>query len=251
MIKKIHYCWFGGNPLPDDTMKYMESWKKFCPDYEIICWDENNYDVNSCSFTEQAYKSKKWAFISDYARADILHKEGGLFLDTDVELLKNMENLMDTSFIGFESKNYVNAGLVLYAKNRQEEFFKLLMEKYKKIDFDVNNLSNITSPIIYTNLLKRYGLKCNNTKQTVCGLTVYPTEYFQPIIGDFAVGKKKITDNTYSIHHYSATWLNESDKKLMNMLKKYGVFWGRLFFYLIHPIKAMKRIKEKRRSYDN
>ena len=95
--KILHYCWFGNNPLPAETVQYMESWKKFLPDFEIMRWDESNFDVHSVPFTEQAYKEKKWAFVSDYVRCYALYKYGGLYLDTDVEVIRRLDDLFDTS----------------------------------------------------------------------------------------------------------------------------------------------------------
>ena len=91
--KKIHYCWFGENPMPDKDLENIESWKKFCPDYEIIRWDESNYDVNKIPYIKEAYECKKYAFVSDYARLDIIYHEGGIYLDTDVEIIKNIDFL--------------------------------------------------------------------------------------------------------------------------------------------------------------
>lgn len=92
--KIIHYCWFGGNILPDKVQKCIESWKRYCPDYKIICWNESNYDVNKIRYTKEAYKEKKWAFVSDYARLDIIYENGGIYLDTDVELICGMDILL-------------------------------------------------------------------------------------------------------------------------------------------------------------
>ena len=115
MVKILHYCWFGGAPLPESTVKYMETWKKFLPDYEIKRWDESNFDVNSVPFVAEAYAAKKWAFVSDYVRAYALYHEGGLYVDTDVEFIKGIDDLTGTSFIGFELVNCVNPGIILYA----------------------------------------------------------------------------------------------------------------------------------------
>ena len=106
--KVIHYCWFGKNPLPDDAKKCIESWKKYCPDYEIIEWNESNYDITKNKYMESAYKEKKWAFVSDYARVDVIYQYGGIYLDTDVEVKKSFNDLLDNDSIwGFEEKNFI------------------------------------------------------------------------------------------------------------------------------------------------
>ncbi|MBR4241618.1 MAG: hypothetical protein IKR97_05300, partial [Eubacterium sp.] len=101
--KKIHYCWFGGNPLPDSVLKCIESWKHFCPDYEIIQWNEENYDINKFQYAKEAHDAKKWAFVSDLARLDIVYNEGGIYLDTDVELIRSLDSLLDNKcFLAIE-----------------------------------------------------------------------------------------------------------------------------------------------------
>ena len=110
--KKIHYCWFGNNPLPESVQRCIESWKKYCPGYEIIEWNEGNYNINKIPFIEKAYKEKKYAFVSDYARLDIIYNEGGIYLDTDVELIKNIDPLLEHScFLALESCGAVATGL--------------------------------------------------------------------------------------------------------------------------------------------
>ena len=241
MIKKIHYCWFGKNPLPEKTEKYIESWKKYCPDFEIKLWNEDNFDVNSSEFTKNAAKHGKWAFVSDYARAVILYDEGGLFVDTDVELIKGLEDLTDKSFMGFENQSLVAPGLIIYAKETHLPFFKKVIERYNSIDFDIDNMSDITSPIIYSGILEEYGLKRNNTKQEIDGIVIYPSEYFQPYGENWRAGKLTITENTRSIHHYDATWYDKYQIADLKLRKKYGEKWGRVFFSLRYPFHAVKR----------
>ena len=102
MEKKIHYCWFGGKPLPRKVKQCIKTWKKFLPDYEIIEWNEQNFNIKSCTFVEQAYENKKWAFVSDYARIYALYKEGGIYFDTDVKVLKDINNIIDKEmFLGY------------------------------------------------------------------------------------------------------------------------------------------------------
>ena len=251
MIKKIHYCWFGKKPLPEKTEKYIESWKKYCPDFEIKLWNEDNFDVNSCEFAKKASQEKKWAFVSDFARAVILYNEGGLFVDTDVELIKGLEDLMDKSFMGFEIEDTVNPGLIMYANEIHLHFFEKVIERYKELDFSVENMSNITSPIIYSKILEDYGLKRNNTKQEIDGIVIYPSDYFQPLGDDWKSGKLYITDNTRSIHHYDASWYETNEKTYLFYRKKYGEKKGRIFFSLCHPFLAIKRFHKSNNRFWN
>lgn len=243
MIKILHYCWFGGNPLPPSVVKYMESWKKFCPDFELKLWDENNFDVHSVPFVHEAYEAKKWAFVSDYVRTYALYEEGGLYVDTDVEFIKPIVDLIENSFIGFETPDIVNPGLILYAKVPKQDFFGKVLKHYNQLHFSDEVKSEISSPNIYTKILKEEGLILDNSLQQVGEIIVYPTEYFQPL-GDSRYGlKKQFTVNTRTIHHYDASWLNKIEKEYYFLRKKYGNFWGKVFFTFKHPIIAFNKLK--------
>lgn len=240
-IKTLHYCWFGGNPLPESAVKYMKSWQKFCPDFAIKRWDETNFDVNSVAFVREAYAAKKYAFVSDYVRTYALYMEGGLYVDTDVEFVKSIDDLLNTSFMGFENPHIVNPGLILYANSPQQEIYGKILQYYDKMHYDDRVNSSISSPNIYTKILGDYGLNKSNELQTVGEITVYPTEYFRPL-GDKRFGiKKKITDNTRTIHHYDASWLDRREKQLYLLKMKHGNFCGKLIFVFKHPIYSLKR----------
>ena len=132
--KKIHYCWFGGNELPDLAIKCIESWKKYCPDYEIIEWNETNFDLECCDFVKEAYKAKKWAFVSDYARLKVVYDNGGIYLDTDVELVKSLDILLqEKCYFGEETTGYVATGLGFGAENgnRTSDFFPLCINSLR------------------------------------------------------------------------------------------------------------------------
>ncbi len=241
MIKKIHYFWFGKNPKPDAVINCKKSWEKYCPDFEIIEWNEDNFDFSDCEFARDAYAARKWAFISDYARAKVLYKEGGVVLDTDVELLKPLDDdLLSSTFFGFEDDRNVNPGLIMYANVPMVDFFREAIELYKSIKFDCDNLGNITSPILYSKLLVAHGVKLNGQKQSVDGITIYPKEYFNPI-GLGLDKNARITDNSYSIHHYDASWISDDDRELFLLRKTKGEKKGRFIYTLKHPIKAFKR----------
>lgn len=211
--KKIHYCWFGENPIPDKYKKWMESWHKYCPDYEIIEWNESNYDITKNKYMYQAYKQKKWAFVPDYARLDIIYSEGGIYLDTDVELVKNLDDfLYQDGYAGFESEKYVAFGLGFGAR-KGLPIIRELRDQYNDMEFPEANVSNnlVASPVIQTHFLVNKGLKQDGSYQTVNGLTIYPERV---LCGKSMVsGKILIGDETKSVHHYDGSWLDKEHKK--------------------------------------
>lgn len=220
--KKIHYCWFGGNPLPASAKKCIESWKKFCPDYEIIEWNEKNFDIDSCKYARQAYDAKKWAFVSDYARFKILYENGGLYFDTDVEMIKSPAEVVACgNFMGMEKNEEsllafgipcgVAPGLGLGAEAGLE-VYKEILEHYDSIEFiNADGTYNYKTVIYHTTeILLKHGLKAIKEIQCVAGIYIYPEDYFCPL--DYASGKLKITPNTISIHRYDGSWLDKKDK---------------------------------------
>ena len=253
--KTIHYCWFGGQPLPNEFKKYIDSWKKYCPDYEIIEWNESNYDVNKCDFIREAYKQKKWAFVSDYARLDIIYNYGGIYLDTDVEVVKRLDGLLkNDAFMGFEKSGYVATGLGFGAK-KGNMIIKENLLYYQNIHFTDEKINEIACPIITTNILMNYGLVKNDNKtQKLDDILICSSDYFCP--KDSKTGVISLTSNTYTIHHYSGTWLSEDDIKRNkfreNFLikfkqmfgneyeKKYGLILYKIVYFIKHPVKAFK-----------
>lgn len=219
--KKIHYCWFGGNPKSKLINKCMDSWKKFFPDYEIIEWNEENFDINCCQYVKEAYENKKWAFVSDYARHYVLNKYGGVYVDTDVEILKPIDELLASNFIGFEKESQVNSGLIMGCE-KNSSFCKKILEEYnldKFINEDGLNLRTVCERA--TDIFVSYGLKLDNTTQEVSDYIVYDTSYFNPY--NFITGRIKITENTYTIHHYAGSWLSKKElrkKKMIRIISK-------------------------------
>lgn len=207
MIPKIiHYCWFGGNPLPDNVKQYIESWKKYCPDYEIIRWDESNYDVHKNAYVELAYQNKKWAFLTDYVRLDIVYNYGGIYLDADVELMRGLDDFLDEScYMGMEQIGTVNTGLGFGAEPKHPFLFEN-KKAYEQMSFMQKN-GVFKPPIcvkVTTKLLQEKGLMKENKIQRLQNVTIYPTDFFCPL--KMGTNKLTITDNTYSIHHYAASW---------------------------------------------
>lgn len=210
MNKTIHYCWFGRNPKPKLIKKCIDSWRKYCPDYEIIEWNEDNFDVNCCDYVREAYEAQKWAFVSDYCRFYVLYNQGGIYLDTDVELIKGLKGLGDT-FIGFENSDHCNSGLIRSAKKGDsicEEMLKSYQDDhFRNMDGTLKLMTVCTRE---TDILCKYGLKRNNKLQEIMGTIIYPSEFFNPT--DMNTGIITITQNTVSIHHYAASWADRKTR---------------------------------------
>lgn len=225
--KIINYCWFGKGQLPQEALNCIKSWEKYCPDYTIIKWDETNFDVNKYDFTREAYENRKWAFVADVARLDIIYNKGGIYLDTDVELIKNIDELLNNDFfMGFENKEYVNNGLGFGAV-QGNELVKKNLDMYKMISFnECDNISKIACPIITSKVLAENGFEMNGKLQTVNNCTIYPVDYFCPM--DYNTGKIEITKNTYSIHHYTASWKTKYEMINYNIEKKLNIVFIKL-----------------------
>lgn len=218
--KIIHYCWFGENPLPELAQKCIASWKKYLPDYEIKEWNEENYDVRKIPYTAQAYDSKKYAFVSDYARFDILYQYGGLYFDTDVEVIKPLDEILKRgAFAGVESAGALNAGLGL-ASPAASPIYKEILDSYKNSSFIRNDGSMDLTTVVtrVSDIFKKHGFTDKNEIQKVDGITVYPSDYFCP--KDYVSGNINITQNTYTVHWYDGSWLSPLDLEMQNYIKK-------------------------------
>ena len=222
--KTIHYCWFGGKPLPSIAKKCIKSWRKYMPDFEIKEWNESNYDVRKVSYMQEAYEGKKFAFVSDYARFDIINEYGGIYLDIDVEIIKPLDELLEgnESFSGFENeKGQVNAGLIL-ASQANNLILRETLEMYDQATFlDAERRADLTTVVVrFTNILERHGLLPQNEIQRLDHMTIYPVEYFNPMETDnFQV---RITENTYTIHHFNASWTTPSNRFRIKVKKLLG-----------------------------
>lgn len=204
--KKIHYCWFGGNPLPEMAQRCIASWKKYCPDYEIIEWNESNFDLNCCDYVREAYEAKKWAFVSDVARLYAIVTHGGIYMDTDVEVLKPLDDILQYEAVsGFEAEDRIPTGLM--ACEAGQPLFSELLHDYDNAHFkrEDGTLDTTTNVVRITNTCLKYGLVLNNQKQTVNGFTLFPNDYFCP--KNAATLVTTVTDNTYTIHHFDGSWL--------------------------------------------
>ena len=232
MIPKIiHYCWFGGNPLPKSVLKCIESWKRCCPDYEIKQWNEKNYEIDKCEYTKEAYEAKKWAFVSDYARLDIIYNEGGIYLDTDVELLRSLDTLLDKKcFLGIEQPSHlINTGIGFGAE-KGNELVKEMLDEYKNFRFKLaEGIYNTTIPCPARNTAPfyKYGFNLEISEPVnLGGATVYPPEYFCPF--ERKINVLTVTENTYSIHHYDSSWISDEEKEMLEKVKEYEKTHSRL-----------------------
>ena len=211
----IHYCWFGGNPLPKLAKKCIKSWKKHAKGYKIIEWNESNYDLASAPlYVRQAYEAKKWAFVTDYVRLQVVYEHGGIYMDTDVELKKRLDPLLaHSAYFGFENGRYINTGLGFGAK-KGAPILKELMEDYTDILFRLEDGSFDMKPCPVRNaeVFLRHGLKQDNSRQVLEGdVLILPTVYLCPY--DYHLVPKGDPKEAYSIHWFSASWF-EKDKRM-------------------------------------
>lgn len=222
--KVIHYCWFGGNPLPPLAQKCIASWKTYLPDYEIKEWNEENFNVNIIPYTQEAYAAKKYAFVSDYARFWILYNYGGLYFDTDVEILKPIGDIIANGpFMGCETDGgeslaiTVNPGLGLGA-NASMTIYQKLLSLYNSLHFDVNHID--TTIVGYTTeVLKQEGLENRGGIQKVADCFIYPTEYFNPI--NIISHRTHLSPNTRSIHHFAASWMDNKEPRIKRIIRNF------------------------------
>ncbi|MGN1443453.1 MAG: glycosyltransferase family 32 protein [Acutalibacteraceae bacterium] len=205
--KKIHYCWFGRGEKPKKAQKCIASWKKYCPDYEIIEWNEDNFDVGKYPYAAYCLENKKYAFLSDFVRLVVINDHGGLYFDTDVELIRSPDELLQyDAFYGFETDEFVNTGEGFGAVSGHETVKKML-QLYLDLKPDENGAYPIVGcPHLNTEALLCFGLERNGKEQTVAGAKIFPADYFNPY--DDPTGRLNLTENTVSIHWYSKSWMS-------------------------------------------
>ena len=219
--KKIHYFWIGGNPLPAQFQEYVDGWKRINPEYEIIRWDESNYDFSKIPYMKEAYDNKAWAFATDYARLDVIYQYGGIYLDTDVEVIKSLDCMLnDTAFFGFGCGDRINAGIGFGAMPKHP-MIKKMMDVYNDRHFvNPDGTLNKSACYYYQHpIMKQYGFKINNQYQKIDNIVLYPAEVMSPNgtdnMGNF------YSEKTMSIHHGSNLWVTANEKQaIMKMLQK-------------------------------
>ena len=209
--KKIHYCWFSKNPIPDFLKECMKTWELYCPDYEIICWNEDNYDLNRIPYAKEAYDAGKYSFASDVARLDILYHYGGIYLDTDVQLVKNLDSLLNQQgFVGVEKWGNINSGGLIGVMPKHP-MIKEMLQYRKKFHFinQDGSLNMDTNGIYETIPFIEHGMRIDNTIQVINGTTVYPSSVFHPY--DYISCEDDIREWTYSKHFFWGGWMKEKD----------------------------------------
>ena len=208
--RKIHYCWFGRGKKPKLAKKCIESWKRFCPDYEIIEWNEDNFDINQYEYVKYCYREKKWAFLSDFVRLIVVYEQGGIYFDTDVELIKSPNELLKyEAFYGFENKEIIATGLGFGAEKEHKtvkEMIDIYLSFNQKAD---GSFELIGCPNINTQVIDNFGLVKGGVRQNTGGAEIFPVDYFNPL--NDATGKLCITENTIAINHYGKSWMNKKD----------------------------------------
>ena len=211
--KTIHYCWFGRNPKPKLAEKCIKSWKKYCPDYEIIEWNEDNFDISSAPlYVRQAYEAKKWAFVTDYVRLYAMTKFGGIYMDTDVEVIKPLDRFLEhQAFSGFEDDVHIPTGIMACEKNFP--LFNQFLAYYDDAKFYLEDgtLNLKTNVEIMTQICVGKGLKQDNTYQVIDGFALYPKDVFCPV--SYHTGELEKTKNTVTIHWFAASWHTQQERE--------------------------------------
>lgn len=230
--KVIHYCWFGGKPLPESAKKCIDSWRKFLPDYEVKEWNESNYNVHKIPYIHEAYDAKKYAFVSDYARYDILHQFGGVYFDTDVEVIQTMDDIIEKGpYMGIEvpAKSnitpLVNPGLGIGAPANLT-FYKKILDYYRNLHFlGKDGKPNEVTIVTHTSkVLAESGMQPVNEIQQVESIWIYPVDYFNPL--NDLTAELKITENTRSIHWYTKTWEKKRNPIIAWTTRRIHRFFG-------------------------
>lgn len=219
--KVIHYCWFGENPLPSDVKKCIKSWKKYCPDYEIIEWNESNFDINCHPFVKSAYDAKAWAFVSDFARLKIIYDNGGIYFDTDVEVLKTFDFLLcNQCFISVQQVGgFCTTGLG-FGASKYNDVVKRMIEQYDNLIFNLDEKEKLACPFLNSKVFDEMGYKYTDQIVNIDGTVILPSKYMDPL----APGNTKnlLCNETISIHHYSASWMSKSNRLRRKLFRLIG-----------------------------
>lgn len=237
--KVIHFCWLSGDDYPELIQKCIESWKRKLPDYKIKCWNTDNFDVNICRYTREAFREKKYAFVSDYIRLYALYKEGGIYLDSDIEVLKEFDTLLeDSAFTGFEKPGQIAAWI--FGSEKGNPIFKEFLDYYIDRPFVLaDGKYDLTpNPIPITKICIKHGLILDGTMQKLNYITIYPQDFFCPY--DRTTEKLNITENTYSVHYFNGAWISDEKKMVINKRKKIIKKYGKLVGYVYYGFGVLK-----------
>lgn len=234
--KILHYCWFGGKEKSEGVKKCIESWKKYLPDYTLMEWNESNFDIDKLQYTKEAYAAGKYAFVSDVARIEALYQYGGFYMDTDVEVLKSFNSLLDARCIlGMEEKEYVATSFMAFEK--EHSLVKQFLDLYENISFLDENGQIVTGTNVakLTNMLLEKGfVQEDHYQELEEGIKIYPKEYFSPY--DYINCHYNITDNSYCVHHFAVSWMSKKEQVKKEIKKQLVKILG--------PEK-MNKIREK------
>ena len=244
MIPKIiHYCWFGRGEMPRLMKKCLKSWKKFCPGWKVVLWNEDNFDVNACPWTKQAYEARKFAFVSDYVRLKALYEQGGVYLDTDVELVQPIDKFLEhRAFSGFESLELKLIQTGIIGAEKGHPVIKSWLDYYSGRTYLVDGKPTMTPNVSHiTEDLKARGLRMDDSRQTVDGMEVYPQTWFCPLS---AVSiQRKITKDTHAIHYFTSTWRTEKALKDFARVKRHQRKWYRALEWLRYlPNRIVRKL---------
>jgi hypothetical protein len=219
--KIIHYCWFSRNPMPEKLKRCVAAWHDKCPDYELICWNENNFDLDKYEYTREAYKCQKWGFIPDIVRLEKLYEIGGFYFDTDVEIIKNLDELRyQKAFCGRERAGHINFGGGSGSMKGNAAIKEILdFRKDEHFILDSGKLNVEASGYYESYPLMKKGLVIEDINQQLDGINIYASEFFSPY--NYINGENIINDNTFSIHHFSGSWIDGGDKLRQQTKEKY------------------------------
>lgn len=247
--KKIHYCWFGNNEMSDKLKFYISTWKKYCSDYEIIEWNEKNFDINQNQYCKEAYEARKWAFVSDYVRLKVLYDYGGIYMDTDVEVCKPLDIFLNNdyeAFSGFENENRIPTGIMASVKG--SSWIEYLLNYYNNKSFKNTDGSYDLTPnvtIITDMTEKKFNIDLSN-KFVLFGnkIAIYPFDYF--CAKSTLTGEILKTEHTYTIHHFSGSWLTKKQKIKKKLINFIIVYFGYDKLELILKIKNIYRLNRRK-----
>lgn len=238
--KRIHYFWFGKKELSKQAQKCIKSWEKYCPGYEIIRWDEDNFGIDDNDYVKEAYHAGKWAFVTDYGRLKVLYDYGGIYMDTDVELIAPIDLFLSHhAFSGFEDDSHIPTAIM--GAEAGHPWIRFLLEYYRNSHFvneDGSSCYKTNVEIITEMTAEKYQITLDNRKQTFGdGVTLYPKEYFCP--KDYGTGKIHLTENTVCIHHFSGSWHSKEEQILSGYKGKWR-FFGYIHMYAYLTFDALR-----------
>ena len=236
--KTIHYCWFGRGNKPKKVEYYISTWRKFCPDYTIKEWNEDNFPVDQYPYAKFCLEQKRYAFLSDFVRLVVVYENGGIYFDTDVELIRPLDHLLENdAFFGFETEEYVNTGLGFGAAKGNLLLKEMIDDYAHSFELAKENYQFITCPKLNTRIFLNHGLVQNGEMQNIAGALILPVDYINPY--DDQTGRLNKTENTVSIHWYSKSWMSKRKILRSKLTKPLHRIFGK---------ESLAWLKKKRKS---